>query len=147
MSTIMRLCAIALSCIFIQCVCTGASPSTVNKYDRSPLDSAESEEEILSWAKPRHDYVRSEYFTIDGMKVFVLLASPPTATSRMNIYVYNVYEPHGFSLLLVRYAHTSKVTIRADEKDKQLEFRSKGGKVLLILPIDKIDRIFDEKES
>jgi len=122
------------------------------------LLSAKSQDEIVSWAKgkthiansERFDGFRVERFVIDGKKLLVLLASPPTATYRMTIFVY-VADDSGddqrWSLILVRYAGTADVKVEIDKKLKQLKFRSKAGKLLLILPVENLKLAsFDSEE-
>jgi hypothetical protein len=115
------------------------------------LYSARSEDEIVSWAKAksnfapivRFDYVRTERFDIDGKNLLVLLAARPMATQRIQIFVYvNGKRQDGeyeWSLLLLRFTNTADVKIEADKKAKQVVFRSKAGKLLLILPVENID--------
>ena len=122
------------------------------------LYSAKSEQEILSWANgkstlapwlSRFDSARTERFDVDGKSLLVLLASRPRATTRMDIYVYVDFRrpsgEHQWSLLLVRYTNTADVKVEADKKAKQLVFRSKAGKALLILPLENVDLVFEEK--
>jgi hypothetical protein len=117
------------------------------------LYSAKSEEEIFSWAKAksklspieRFDYVRAERFDVDGKKLLVVLAARPRATRRLQIFVY-VSLVDEWNLLMVRFTNTADVKITEDRTAKELVFRSKAGKVLLILPIENVDLANDAKE-
>ena len=119
------------------------------------LDSARSEKEILSWARAKSDFgygerfdsARIERFKIDGKNLLVLLATPPMATQRVTIFVYVGDDETGWDLLLLRHTNTADVKIKADKKAKQLLFRSKAGKVLLILPIENIELVPEHDEQ
>jgi hypothetical protein len=103
------------------------------------LDPAKSESEIISWAKGK---TQIERFEIDGKKLLVLLASPPTATYRTTIFVYvgdDGGDEPGWGLLLLRHAGTAAVKVEADKKAKKLTFRSKAGKLLLVLPVENVE--------
>ncbi len=136
-------------------IATAAENPRKNYFlDDYQLDSAKSEEEIVVWAKgkirsgqmDRFDAFRIERLELDGKKLLVLLASPPTATRRTTIFVY-VGDERGWGLLLVRHAYTANVKVQADKKAKQLVFRSQAGRLLLILPVEFVDYIDDEKEQ
>jgi len=110
------------------------------------LDSAKSEEEILSWAKAkssfapieRFDYARTERFDIDGKGLLVLFAARPMATRRIILFVYVRVEQE-WTLLLFRRTNTAEVKVEPDKKAKQVVFRSKAGKLLLVLPLENLE--------
>jgi hypothetical protein len=118
------------------------------------LYAAKSEAEILAWARAKADYgnierfdsARTEQFEIGGKKLLVLLASRPMATQRMIIFVY-VGNDQGWSLLLLRNTNTAAVTVQADYQAEQLLFRSKAGKLLLVLPVENVSLIPNRAEQ
>jgi hypothetical protein len=113
------------------------------------LFSAKSEKEILSWARgkssfgndggERFDFAETERFKIDGKNLLVLLANRFFGTTRITIFVYVGDDETGWDLLLMRETNTADVKVKADKKAKQLLFRSKAGKLLLILPVENIE--------
>lgn len=109
------------------------------------LGCANSEKDILKWANGRSETVNTEHVNIDGKTLLVVLANPPTGNSRTYIYVYEGADKNekkgtnGWGLLLSRCAGTATVTVKVDKKAKQLVFRSRAGKTLLILPTENLD--------
>jgi hypothetical protein len=118
------------------------------------LYAAKSEAEILAWARAKSDFAniarfdsaRTEQFEIGGKKLLVLLASPPMATQRITIFVYAA-DRQGWGLLLLRNTNTAAVTVQADFQAQQLLFRSKAGKLLLVLPTENVALIPNRAEQ
>ena len=118
------------------------------------LPHAKSDKEILAWAKAdssfahgeRFDYARIERIRIDDKSLLILLAGRPMATTRREIFVY-VGGNRGWSLLLWRYTNTAEVKIEVDKTSKQLVFRSKAGKRLLVLPTENIELMPNDTEQ
>ena len=94
----------------------------------------------------RFDSARTEQFEIGGKKLLVLLASPPMATQRITIFVYAA-DRQGWGLLLLRNTNTAAVTVQADFQAQQLLFRSKAGKLLLVLPTENVALIPNRAEQ
>lgn len=72
------------------------------------------------------------------------------ATQRIAIFVYIDGQrqdgEHEWSLLLLRFTNTADVKIEADNRAKRIVFRSKAGKVLLILPMENVELTPDGRE-
>jgi hypothetical protein len=97
--------------------------------------SAKTKDELLAWANKGYPAVKDYFYEMDGKKVFVIIADPPTNSEQEFIYIFDV-GTSGYGLLLVQYTYTARITIEKDEKNKWLLFRSEEGKKLLIFPFD-----------
>ncbi len=110
-----------------------------------PKTDAVSEGDIISWSKKVHDYTHTEKVELEDKNFFILIGSKPLATTRLNIFIYvseqktspsdKLYSTR-WALLLFRPTVTSQIKIDVDRKTKQITFRSRSGKVLLIQPFE-----------
>jgi len=136
----------ALPIMLLFCVNTYAQGLNKMKF------SFQSKSQIIEWGEKEfgfNAYSDSISFNVEGIDFFILIGEYGSGVQRKAIFVFskrNMKKKEDWRLFCMRDTNTIKVSVELEQKSREIVFKAKSGKTLMILPFETLNRNYDPSE-
>lgn len=121
----------------------------IQAQNNKMIFSFQSKSEIIEWGKKEFGFSissDSSSYKIEDQNIFILIGDYGSGVQRKAIFVFlnnNIGKRDEWRLFCMRDTNTSEVYVEIDQKLKEIVFKAKSEKTLMILPFETLNLKFD----
>lgn len=114
--------------------------------------SFQNKGQIIEWGEKEFGFNANSdsiSFNIEGIDFFILFGEYGSGIQRKLIFVFSrrkMKKKEDWRLFCMRDTNTIKVSVELDQKSREIVFKAKSGKTLMILPFETLNRNYDPSE-
>lgn len=114
--------------------------------------SFQKKSQIIEWGEKEfgfNAYSDSISFNVEGIDFFFFFGEYGSGVQKKIIFVFsrrNIGKKADWILFCMRDTNTSKVSVELDQKSREIVFKAKSGKTLMILPFETLKMNYDPSE-